>query len=114
MKLSQLSDSARRAQPAWSMACLELLQELVNRRLFSQVREKKGLSYDANFQVRVNGIGGRGGYWVAIRMCILCLYVCLFLCQGVEMRYICKVKCPFSYSQDAVLIMMECIVVVVE
>jgi hypothetical protein len=50
----------------------------VNRRLFSQVREKKGLSYDANFQVRVNGMGVTGLLFV----CVSC--VCVFVCFCVK------------------------------
>jgi hypothetical protein len=35
--LSKLSDGARRAQPLWPAAALALAQEVLNRRLFSQV-----------------------------------------------------------------------------
>jgi hypothetical protein len=49
--LKDLPTSARRAQPLWPAAALSLAQEVLNRRLFSEVRERRGLTYDANFQV---------------------------------------------------------------
>jgi len=50
--LADLPSNARRAQPLWPAAALMLAQEVLNRRLFSEVRERRGLTYDANFQVR--------------------------------------------------------------
>ena len=51
MNLADLPSGARRAQPLWPAAALMLAQEVLNRRLFSEVRERRGLTYDANFQV---------------------------------------------------------------
>jgi predicted Zn-dependent peptidase len=42
-------DKRRRSHPFFSNAALSLLSEIINRRLFSNVREKKQLTYDANF-----------------------------------------------------------------
>jgi len=61
--LSSLSTSARRAQPLWPAAALALVQEVLNRRLFSQVRERKGLTYDANFQLTAHERLA-GGWWL--------------------------------------------------
>lgn len=43
------SDRHRRSHPFFANAALSLLSEIVNRRLFSTVRERKQLTYDANF-----------------------------------------------------------------
>ena len=37
VQLKDLNTNVRRAQPLWSAACLAVLQEMINRRLFSQV-----------------------------------------------------------------------------
>jgi predicted Zn-dependent peptidase len=42
-------DRRRRSHPFFANAALNLLSEIINRRLFSTVRERKQLTYDANF-----------------------------------------------------------------
>lgn len=42
-------DKRRRQHPLWAHAALLLISEIANRRLFSNVRERKQLTYDANF-----------------------------------------------------------------
>jgi predicted Zn-dependent peptidase len=42
-------DKRRRSHPLFAHACLALLSEIANRRLFSNVRERRQLTYDANF-----------------------------------------------------------------
>jgi predicted Zn-dependent peptidase len=42
-------DKRRRSHPLFAHAALSLISEIVNRRLFSTVRERKQLTYDANF-----------------------------------------------------------------
>ncbi|GKY92446.1 hypothetical protein MPSEU_000215100 [Mayamaea pseudoterrestris] len=42
-------DKKRRSHPLFAHACLALVGEIINRRLFSNVRERKQLTYDANF-----------------------------------------------------------------
>jgi predicted Zn-dependent peptidase len=42
-------DRRRRSHPLFAHASLNLLSEIANRRLFSTVRERKQLTYDANF-----------------------------------------------------------------
>mmetsp|Transcript_11398 Transcript_11398/g.18889 ORF Transcript_11398/g.18889 Transcript_11398/m.18889 type:complete len:1202 (-) Transcript_11398:88-3693(-) len=42
-------DKKRRGHPLFAHVALSLLSEIVNRRLFSTVRERKQLTYDANF-----------------------------------------------------------------
>lgn len=42
-------DTKRRSHPLFAHACLALVSEIINRRLFSNVRERKQLTYDANF-----------------------------------------------------------------
>lgn len=42
-------DKRRRSHPLFAHAALSLLSEIINRRLFSNVRERKQLTYDANF-----------------------------------------------------------------
>ena len=43
------ADERRRRHPLFANCALSLIAEIVNRRLFSTVREKKQLTYDANF-----------------------------------------------------------------
>lgn len=40
----------RRHHPGFPFVALLLIQEIMNRRLFSNIREKKQLTYDANFR----------------------------------------------------------------
>jgi hypothetical protein len=42
-------DKRRRSHPLFAFCALSLLSEIANRRLFSTVRERKQLTYDANF-----------------------------------------------------------------
>ena len=42
-------DTQRRNHPLFGNVALSLISEIINRRLFSTVREKKQLTYDANF-----------------------------------------------------------------
>lgn len=42
-------DKKRRQHPLYAYVALSLLSEIANRRLFSNVRERKQLTYDANF-----------------------------------------------------------------
>jgi len=44
-------DKQRRSHPLFSNAVLSLISEITNRRLFSNVRERKQLTYDANFSL---------------------------------------------------------------
>ena len=44
-------DKQRRAHPLYANAALALVAEIANRRLFSTVRERKQLTYDANFSL---------------------------------------------------------------
>jgi predicted Zn-dependent peptidase len=44
-------DKQRRAHPLFGNAALALISEIANRRLFSTVRERKQLTYDANFSL---------------------------------------------------------------
>jgi len=44
-------DKQRRAHPLFGNAALSLISEIANRRLFSTVRERKQLTYDANFSL---------------------------------------------------------------
>eukprot|EP00520_Triparma_pacifica_P017418 CAMPEP_0118655944 /NCGR_PEP_ID=MMETSP0785-20121206/13220_1 /TAXON_ID=91992 /ORGANISM="Bolidomonas pacifica, Strain CCMP 1866" /LENGTH=1144 /DNA_ID=CAMNT_0006548759 /DNA_START=480 /DNA_END=3912 /DNA_ORIENTATION=- len=56
-------DLQRRRHPLFAHVGLMLIGEIVNRRLFSNVREKKQLTYDANF--RFTGFDNiAGGYWL--------------------------------------------------
>ncbi|GMH58655.1 hypothetical protein TrRE_jg4220, partial [Triparma retinervis] len=56
-------DLQRRRHPLFAHVGLMLIGEIVNRRLFSNVREKKQLTYDANFRFTgFDGVGG--GYWL--------------------------------------------------
>lgn len=40
----------RRSHPGFPFVSLLLIQEIMNRRLFSNIRETKQLTYDANFR----------------------------------------------------------------
>lgn len=44
-------DKSRRAHPLFAHVSLSLISEIINRRLFSNVRERKQLTYDANFSL---------------------------------------------------------------
>jgi hypothetical protein len=44
-------DKKRRSHPLFANISLSLLSEIINRRLFSTVRERKQLTYDANFSL---------------------------------------------------------------
>ena len=56
-------DSQRRRHPLFPQCALSMISEIVNRRLFSNVREKKQLTYDANFKFTgFEQIGG--GYFL--------------------------------------------------
>jgi len=44
-------DMKRRSHPLFANVALSLLSEIINRRLFSTVRERKQLTYDANFSL---------------------------------------------------------------
>jgi len=44
-------DKSRRSHPLFSYITLALVSEIINRRLFSYVRERKQLTYDANFSL---------------------------------------------------------------
>jgi len=44
-------DKKRRSHPLFANVALSLLSEIINRRLFSTVRERKQLTYDANFSL---------------------------------------------------------------
>jgi len=44
-------DQKRRSHPLFANVALSLLSEIINRRLFSTVRERKQLTYDANFSL---------------------------------------------------------------
>jgi len=57
------NDKARRQHPLFANAGLLLLTEIINRRLFSTVRERKQLTYDANFSL-TNFERLHGGYFL--------------------------------------------------
>jgi len=44
-------EKSRRSHPLFSYITLALVSEIINRRLFSYVRERKQLTYDANFSL---------------------------------------------------------------
>jgi predicted Zn-dependent peptidase len=50
-KKASEKDKRRRAHPLFANVALSLLSEIANRRLFSTVRERKQLTYDANFSL---------------------------------------------------------------
>jgi len=56
-------DNQRRSHPLFANVCLSLLSEIINRRLFSTVRERKQLTYDANFSL-TNFERLAGGYFL--------------------------------------------------
>ena len=62
-KRASKEDIARRSHPFFANAAIKLISEIVNRRLFANVRERKQLTYDANF-----GLSGfealRGGWYL--------------------------------------------------
>jgi len=58
------SDSQRRSHPLFANVALSLLSEIINRRLFSTVRERKQLTYDANFSL--TGFERLAGGWFLV------------------------------------------------
>jgi len=50
-KKASEKDKRRRAHPLFANVALSLLSEIANRRLFSTVRERKQLTYDANYSL---------------------------------------------------------------
>jgi hypothetical protein len=56
----------RRAHPGFPFVSLLLIQEIMNRRLFSNIREKKQLTYDANFRWHPYDLYEGGWYSVQI------------------------------------------------
>jgi len=57
-------DNKRRSHPLFANVSLSLLSEVMNRRLFSTVRERKQLTYDANFSL--GGFERLAGGWFLI------------------------------------------------
>lgn len=57
-------DKQRRAHPLFGNAALALISEIANRRLFSTVRERKQLTYDANFSL--TGFERMKGGWFLV------------------------------------------------
>lgn len=57
-------DKRRRSHPLFANCALSLLSEIVNRRLFSTVRERKQLTYDANFSL--TGFERLAGGWFLV------------------------------------------------
>lgn len=57
-------DKQRRAHPLFANAALSLVSEIANRRLFSTVRERKQLTYDANFSL--TGFERMKGGWFLV------------------------------------------------
>jgi len=57
-------DKQRRAHPLFGNAALSLVSEIANRRLFSTVRERKQLTYDANFSL--TGFERMKGGWFLV------------------------------------------------
>lgn len=57
-------DRQRRAHPLFANAALSLVSEIANRRLFSTVRERKQLTYDANFSL--TGFERMKGGWFLV------------------------------------------------
>jgi hypothetical protein len=58
------NDKSRRSHPLFANVALALLGEIANRRLFSTVRERKQLTYDANFSL--TGFERLAGGWFLI------------------------------------------------
>lgn len=71
----------RRHQAGFPFASLLLIQEIINRRLFSNIREKKQLTYDANFRWHPYDLYEGGWYSVQIaaspESAAQVLYACL-------------------------------------
>lgn len=63
-KRASKDDNARRSHPFFANAALKLISEIVNRRLFSYVRERKQLTYDANFSL--SGFEALRGGWYLV------------------------------------------------
>ena len=57
-------DKQRRSHPLFANIALSLLSEIINRRLFSTVRERKQLTYDANFSL--TGFERLAGGWFLV------------------------------------------------
>ncbi len=57
-------DKRRRQHPLFANVSLALLSEIINRRLFSNVRERKQLTYDANFSL--TGFERLAGGWFLV------------------------------------------------
>jgi len=57
-------DNQRRSHPLFANVALSLLSEIINRRLFSTVRERKQLTYDANFSL--TGFERLAGGWFLV------------------------------------------------
>mmetsp|Transcript_42972 Transcript_42972/g.84423 ORF Transcript_42972/g.84423 Transcript_42972/m.84423 type:complete len:677 (+) Transcript_42972:1418-3448(+) len=57
-------DQSRRNHPLYANVALALISEIVNRRLFSYVRERKQLTYDANFHF--TGFERLAGGWFLV------------------------------------------------
>lgn len=57
-------DKKRRSHPLFANVALSLLSEIINRRLFSTVRERKQLTYDANFSL--TGFERLKGSWFLV------------------------------------------------
>jgi predicted Zn-dependent peptidase len=57
-------DNKRRAHPLFANVALSLISEILNRRLFSTVRERKQLTYDANFSL--TGFERLAGGWFLV------------------------------------------------
>jgi predicted Zn-dependent peptidase len=56
-------DKRRRSHPLFAHAALSLISEIANRRLFSTVRERKQLTYDANFSFSALNVSWAAGFW---------------------------------------------------
>lgn len=59
-------DKRRRSHPLFAKCALSLLSEIINRRLFSTVRERKQLTYDANFSLTQFERLGGGWFLVTV------------------------------------------------
>jgi len=57
-------DKRRRSHPLFANIALSLLSEIINRRLFSTVRERRQLTYDANFSL--TGFERLAGGWFLV------------------------------------------------
>lgn len=57
-------DKRRRSHPLFANVALSLISEIVNRRLFSTVRERRQLTYDANFSL--TGFERLAGGWFLV------------------------------------------------